>query len=415
MTAPRSGAAGALPSPSPSPHSEFRPRRAGAVLRAAACLFLFSLALLTGEARAQTAQEVPADWALVPSGVQVGGSFRLLFVTSTQYSATSSNIATYNAAVIDNAASGHAAIRSFSAQFRAVGCTSAVNARTNTGTTGAGVPIYWLNGAKVADNYGDFYDNSWDSRAGRNQTGASHSAHRIWTGCRSGGTSQTTLHLGAAGSDVRAGRLTSSTASPLDNESVDKTVGRPLYALSPVLTVVVRPPDAPAEPTFGTTTTTSIEVNWQVPNSNGSTITRYRVEVQDAGGSTLGNYTATGASTTSRTIPNLTRGTTYGFRVRAEFGTSSSGAWSPVATHSTLSVAAGQPAAPAEPTFGTTTTTSIEVNWQVPNANGSTITGYRVEGRLEGQTAWSINSGPLSGSSTTSSQAPGRPWRPPRT
>ena len=34
-----------------------------------------------------------------------------------------------------------------------------------------GVPIYWLNGAKVADDYADFYDGSWDSNAARNDAG----------------------------------------------------------------------------------------------------------------------------------------------------------------------------------------------------------------------------------------------------
>ena len=52
--------------------------------------------------------------------------------------------------------------RPFASQYRVVGSTSSVDARTNTGTTGTGVPIYWLNGNKVADNYADFYDGNWD-------------------------------------------------------------------------------------------------------------------------------------------------------------------------------------------------------------------------------------------------------------
>ena len=45
--------------------------------------------------------------------------------------------------------------------------TATVNSRTHTGTTGTGgVAIYWLNGQKVADNYGDFYDGSWDDKDG---------------------------------------------------------------------------------------------------------------------------------------------------------------------------------------------------------------------------------------------------------
>ena len=54
------------------------------------------------------------------------------------------------------------AIQAYSSQFRVVGSTAAVDARDNTNTTGTGVPIYWLNGNKVANNYADFYDDSWD-------------------------------------------------------------------------------------------------------------------------------------------------------------------------------------------------------------------------------------------------------------
>ena len=35
-----------------------------------------------------------------------------------------------------------------------------------------GVPIYWLGGNKVADDYADFYDASWDSNIPRNERGA---------------------------------------------------------------------------------------------------------------------------------------------------------------------------------------------------------------------------------------------------
>ena len=46
--------------------------------------------------------------------------------------------------------------------FRVVGSTADVDARDNTATTGTGVRIYWLYGNKVADNYDDFYDGTWD-------------------------------------------------------------------------------------------------------------------------------------------------------------------------------------------------------------------------------------------------------------
>ena len=109
--------------------------------------------------------EVRSTWALTPSGLTDGDQFRLIFVSSTRRNATSSDIEVYNTFVQDRAAAGHMEIQSYSSQFRVVGSTAAVDARDNTNTTGTGVPIYWLNGNKVADNYADFYDGSWDNEA----------------------------------------------------------------------------------------------------------------------------------------------------------------------------------------------------------------------------------------------------------
>ena len=52
-----------------------------------------------------------------------------------------------------------------------------------------GVPIYYLNGEKVADDYDDFYDGSWDTRAGKNVAGDSVGIDvGAWTGSMSDGT-----------------------------------------------------------------------------------------------------------------------------------------------------------------------------------------------------------------------------------
>ena len=63
----------------------------------------------------------------------------------------------------DAVAAGHYDIRAYSTDFRALASTPGVDARDNTVTTGTGVDIYWLNGAKAADDYADFYDGTWDS------------------------------------------------------------------------------------------------------------------------------------------------------------------------------------------------------------------------------------------------------------
>ena len=113
--------------------------------------------------------EVPSDWGLIPSGLTAGDSFRLLFATSTTRNATSDDIADYNTFVQTAAAAGHAGIQAYSAGFRAVGSTDATDARDNTRTTytddDKGPPIYWLDGAKVADHYENFYDGDWDDEA----------------------------------------------------------------------------------------------------------------------------------------------------------------------------------------------------------------------------------------------------------
>ncbi len=119
---------------------------------------------------------VPTDWALKPTGVASGGKFRLLFVTSNRRNGRSTNIAHYNSFVQARAANGHAAIQNYGKGFRVLGSTQAVNARANTcsRSSDTDAAVYWLNGTKVADNYGDMYDGSWDSNADRIESGNSN-------------------------------------------------------------------------------------------------------------------------------------------------------------------------------------------------------------------------------------------------
>ena len=135
---------------------------------------------------------VPSDWALKPTGVASGGKFRLLFVTSNRRNPRSSNIAHYNSFVQARAAAGHSAIQHYGKGFRVLGSTSAVNARANTcsRSSDTDAAVYWLNGTKVADNYGDMYDGSWDSSADRFENGSVNSDNltRTWTGTNNNGT-----------------------------------------------------------------------------------------------------------------------------------------------------------------------------------------------------------------------------------
>ena len=175
---------------------------------------------LTSAATAAVSAVVPADWSLKPTAVAAGTQFRLLFLSSTKNGGSSTDIATYNTFVQGLAAAGHADIRTYSAGFRVVGCTAAVDARDNTKTTytttDKGVPVYWLNGAKAADEYEDFYDGSWDDEANdKNESGTdahdtSQEANYPITGCNHDGTESFSGSTRRAPLGVRPAGLNSS-------------------------------------------------------------------------------------------------------------------------------------------------------------------------------------------------------------
>ena len=107
---------------------------------------------------------------LAPPRLSIGEQFRLLFVGGIS-DFTNDNIGHYNGRVIGAAADGHANIRTFADDFRVLISSNEVDARDNTDTRSGDVPIYWLGGDKVADDYDDFYNGSWDSRNARDPLG----------------------------------------------------------------------------------------------------------------------------------------------------------------------------------------------------------------------------------------------------
>ena len=178
------------------------PARRSAPWRAAACLLLFALA---APAPVQAQTELPAGWSLIPSGARAGDDFRLLIVTSTRQTAANTDIADYNAVVQNDVSNtGHADIQGYAANFRMLGCTETVSAITNanTGSTDPAASIYWLNGAKVADDYAGLYDGSWDSNAPKFPDGenapTSGLISQTLVGCTPAGMIDGTNHLAAA-------------------------------------------------------------------------------------------------------------------------------------------------------------------------------------------------------------------------
>ena len=222
-------------------------RRAFRTAAVLALAVIAAAALSERPAQAQTPQNVAPGWQYIPTGVSEGQSFRLLFVTSSQTTTSSASISTYNSYVQARAAA-NTHLAGFSGQFRAFISTATVDARDNTGTAPAGtsytanegVPIYWLGGAKVADDYADFYDGSWDSRAGKTETGGSYTTG-VWTGSDADGTRHAFHFPGSVGGVGRIGSL--SLAGKAINWNFAFGISTyPLYALSPVITVRTPPP-----------------------------------------------------------------------------------------------------------------------------------------------------------------------------
>ena len=233
---------------------------------------------------------VPLNWALTPSGLATGDKFRLLFITNAGHAPTSDVISTYNTYVKNqaNASNAHSAIKGYSSSFRVVGCTASAAARDNTATTYTTdsmgdvvdpVPIYWLNGNKVADEYEDFYDGTWDDETNPKNRGGGASnpvAGRVWSGCNTDGTAHSSTPLG--NNPVVIGRLNGG-GGPLNlsANSQNTVTAYGYYALSGVFVVPNDP--ATGAPTIGGT-----------PRVN-DILTADTTDIMDTNGLTSPDYT----------------------------------------------------------------------------------------------------------------------------
>ena len=147
-----------------------------------------------------------------------------------------------NTFVQTTAKAGHSAITdSCGNLFTVVGSTATVDARDNTGTTGTGVKIYWLNGNKLADNYVDFYDGGWDDYGVRTEHGtATTIAAGVATGSDQDGTKSNGGNLGSDPSVIVG--VPAAGSNPLRVSGFGES-GNPqrFYALSPIFRVGTSP------------------------------------------------------------------------------------------------------------------------------------------------------------------------------
>ena len=192
---------------------------------------LLALCATVFAAPIQAQVDVPSNWEPKPSGLQVGDEFRLLLKTKNPHHATSTNISDYDTHVQGQVAAwGHGALKAYSTHFKILGSTATVDARAHNGMTGSGgVAVYWLNGAKVADDNDDFFDGSWTNKtSGRGVDGRllgrGASNQTLCTGSADAGTA-TNLPLGGGDPD---GNGTSECTATSVNMSSSTLGGRTL-------------------------------------------------------------------------------------------------------------------------------------------------------------------------------------------
>ncbi|MCY4088892.1 MAG: hypothetical protein OXF49_02070 [Candidatus Saccharibacteria bacterium] len=234
-------------------------------------------------------QVVPSDWPLIPSGLSGEGTrFRLLFYTSERGRASSTDINDYNQFVQGLAADGHDALARYAGGFRVVGSTESVDARVNTWMQSSkGVPVYWLDGVKVADDNRDFYDGSWNANQisqARDENGNAITEYQqdvenrngTWTGSNNDGTGREGHELGTSRPMLSLVSFTRSNSGPLffnhfNGTRLPNTTERFFYAISQPFEIGSSP--QPTQPVLNKADATdggyySVPHNWSLIPSN---------------------------------------------------------------------------------------------------------------------------------------------------
>ncbi len=191
-----------------------------------------------------------ADLVTIPTSLSPGDSYRLAFVTSGARDAHSLSIADYND-FVQSAADATSGLSALGTIWKAIGSTSTIDARDNTGTLPSiaggslGVPIFRIDDTKIADSNDDLWDGTldFDLHFTETETYLTSSAF-TWTGTKSDGTADAFPLGAAAGSLIGNGRPIASTSAWVDFSVDFSQKPKRFYAISSVLTVPVPEPSS---------------------------------------------------------------------------------------------------------------------------------------------------------------------------
>ncbi len=182
----------------------------------------------------------------VPTDLNPGDTYRLVFVTSTERDAMSSDIADYNA-FVTAAANSVPELLALGTTWKAIGSTETVDARDNTGTNpgvATGVPIYTLADTRIANDNADLWDGIINVPLNRTELETVVVVPAVWTGSLSDGTADAFNDLWLGGPFAQTGDMNNNVdfGGWIRNQGNSTFNEQRFYGLSGELTVVPEPP-----------------------------------------------------------------------------------------------------------------------------------------------------------------------------
>lgn len=179
-----------------------------------------------------------------PGGLNPGDQFRFVFVTLGTIDATSNDIGVYNDFV--NVQAAGATYDGSTVSWKAIGSTrDGVDARTNVGGFGDSVPVYRVDGTRVAENLtagvgSGFWGTAWDASISRSIDGTEINDF-VWTGSNNDGTAKFDNELG--GMDGTQVGDSSSTYSAIQSgfSPMNSSFGQRMFVMSETLVAVPEP------------------------------------------------------------------------------------------------------------------------------------------------------------------------------
>lgn len=181
-----------------------------------------------------------------PNGLAPGTHFRFIYVTSGTTPATSTDIADYNSFV--QAQASGATYAGATVNWKAIGSTATVDARDNVGGYGTSVPVYLVNGTRIAVGLTTTAGGLWNAGStpfpqgvdvGIDGATITSGPLEAWTGSYEDGTRH---GGGLGGATAKFGIIGQSDDTWLRYSSDSTTTLRRLYAVSEDLVVPAATP-----------------------------------------------------------------------------------------------------------------------------------------------------------------------------